>query len=631
MGSSAGPASILRSGLVGALLAGLFATLPAAPATARPGTPTTGPPKITPEVASALTDAQRVGQLFMVGVNSAAPPSAAQLDMLRSYAIGNVMLTGRSDAGTSAVRAITARLRSATTQGLLRPFVATDQEGGYVQVLTGPGFSTVPTALTQGSWSTATLRADARTWGSQLTAAGVNLNLAPVLDTVPAGNPTANQPIGRYYREYGYTPGAVTASGTAFLQGMRAAGEGTAIKHFPGLGRATGNTDVTAGVTDPTTRFDPYLQPFAAGVAAGSPFVMVSTARYPNIDAQHLAAFSPTVLGTMLRGDLHFPGVVISDDLGNAASVAGIAPGTRAVDFFAAGGDLLLTVNASVVPAMVSAVESAMRSSPTFAARIDAALGRVLQAKTTARLSPPTPGDFTGDGVADPAVFRPSTGTWYVRGWGSVRYGVSGDVPVPADFTGDGRADIAMWRPATGTWYVRGVGAIRYGVRGDVPVPADFTGDGRADIAMWRPATGTWYVRGVGAIRYGVRGDVPVPADFTGDGRADIAMWRPATGTWYVRGVGAIRYGVRGDVPVPADFTGDGRADIAMWRPATGTWYVRGVLTEVYGVHGDMPTPANYAADGRADVAVWRPANGTWYVNGVSPLHYGQRGDIPVR
>lgn len=460
-------ARVLGIGLAGALLASLLATLSAAPlaSAAGPGGRTTGP-----RIGGGLSDAQRVGQLFMVGMSSAAAPSAAQLSMLRSYAIGNVMLTGRSTAGTAAVRRISASLRSASTAGLLRPFVATDQEGGYVQVLSGPGFSTIPTALTQGTWTATTLRAAARTWGGQLAAAGVNLNLAPVLDTVPAGNPTANQPIGRYYREFGYTPGAVAASGTAFLLGMRDAGIATTIKHFPGLGRATGNTDVSAGVTDPTTRSDPYLAPFSAGVAAGAPFVMVSTARYPNIDPAHLAAFSPTVLGPVLRGDLHFPGVVISDDLGNAASVAATSPGTRAVDFFAAGGDLLLTVNPAVVPAMVAAVRSAMRSSPSFAARIDVALARVLQAKIAARLAPAIPGDFTGDGVADPAVFRPSTGTWWVRSVGAVRYGAAGDVPVPADYAADGRADVALWRPSTGTWYACGIAPIRYGQPGDIPV-----------------------------------------------------------------------------------------------------------------------------------------------------------------
>ncbi|MEP6463470.1 MAG: glycoside hydrolase family 3 N-terminal domain-containing protein [Frankiaceae bacterium] len=535
---------------------------------------------------------QQVGQLFMVGISSSSGPTSAELSMLRSYRVGNVMLAGRSTAGVARTAATSAVLRGVTTQGRIRPFVATDQEGGLVQVLRGPGFSAMPTALSQGALPMDTLRSDARTWGRQLAAAGVNLNLAPVMDTVPPASPTSNQPIGRYYREFGYTPAAVAASGTAFLHGMRDAGVGTTLKHFPGLGRATGNTDVTAGVTDPTTRHDAYLQPFAAGIAAGTAFVMVSTATYPNIDPIHLAAFSPTVLGTVLRGDLGFPGVVISDSLGDTAAVQAFSPAARALAFFGAGGDMLLTGNASQTPSMISAVIAAARANPAFAARIQAAVTRVLAAKTAAGLSPRTTGDFTGDGVADATVFRPATGTWWVRGGPApVQWGHAADVPLSADFTGDGRADVAVFRPSTRTWYIRGVAPVQWGLPGAQPLSADFTGDGRADFAVYRPSTGTWWIRGVSAVQYGQPGDVPLQGDFTGDGRADVAVFRPSSGTWYLRGGHATAWGTATDIPIPADLTGDGRADIAVFRPSTGVWWVRGLRTFVFGHTGDVPLP----------------------------------------
>jgi len=616
-------------GVLTAVLAGALA-VPALPAPESAASPARPERTAAQRVLLSLTEAQRVGQLFMVGINSASGPSSSDLAILRSDAIGNVMLTGRSAGGTAAKRSLTDQLRTSATQGRVAPFIATDQEGGYVQVLSGPGFSRMPTALTQGGYSTTTLRADAHTWGGQLAAAGVNLNLAPVMDTVPDTNPTANQPIGRYYREYGYTPGAVAASGTAFLQGMLDAHVGTAIKHFPGLGRATGNTDVTAGVTDPTTRHDPYLQPFAAGIAAGTPFVMVSTATYPNIDPGHIAAFSSTVLGTVLRGDLGFTGAVISDDLGNAASVAAVSPGDRAVNFFNAGGDLLLSVTSAPVPAMLAGVLAAMHGSASFTARINAAVLHVLQAKTAASLNPRTAGDFTGDGAADYAVYRPSDSTWYVDGLASVQYGAPGDVPLRGDFTGDGRADYAVFRPSNGTWYVRCGGSTQYGLSTDTPVPADYSGDGRADVAVFRPSSGTWYVRGAGSVQYGLSTDVPAPVDYNGDGRADIAVFRPSNGTWYVRGISSVQYGLSTDVPAPADYNGDGRADVAVFRPSNGTWYVRGISSVQYGARRDLPVPADYTGAGHADQAVFRPSNGTWYVRGVGTVQYGKAGDIPV-
>ena len=335
-------------------------------------------------VLARMTEAQRVGQLVMV---SAALSGVTQesKDAITRYHVGSVFLSGRSSAGVSRVRAVTNKLQAlataAATSGVPL-LVAADQEGGYVQTLSGSGFSTIPTAVKQGTFSANTLRHDAGIWGGQLAAAGVNLNLAPVLDTVPPDRTSSNQPIGRYSREYGTKPSTVTTAGVNVVRGMHAAGVATAVKHFPGLGRASGNTDTTFGVKDTiTTRHDAYIGPYAAATgSADAEVVMVSLATYTRIDSAHRAVFSPTVLGGMLRSDLGFTGVIMTDSI-DAQALKDLTPAQRAIKFIVAGGNLVLTTRPSDVASMVPAMLSKANSDSSFRAQVDASALKVLIAK----------------------------------------------------------------------------------------------------------------------------------------------------------------------------------------------------------------------------------------------------------
>jgi beta-N-acetylhexosaminidase len=292
--------------------------------------------------------------------------------------VGGVILTGRSKAGIAATAALTARVRAAVPGRAV--LIATDQEGGAVQVLKGPGFSPMPSALSQGGLSPVELRARARTWGGQLRAAGVRVDLAPVADTVPAG--AANPPIGAFGRQYGSDPATVATHAAAFAAGLADAGVVPTVKHFPGLGRVSANTDVSSGVTDRvTTRSDPYLDPFRAVIRIGHPFVMVSSAVYSRIDAARPAVFSPSVITGLLRGDLGFDGVVFSDDLGAARQVSAVPVGERAVRFIAAGGDVVLTVSPRTLPAMFAALYDRAVRDPAFRAQVDRSAQRILLAK----------------------------------------------------------------------------------------------------------------------------------------------------------------------------------------------------------------------------------------------------------
>jgi beta-N-acetylhexosaminidase len=349
------------------------------PAPATRTKPVPPPPQSAEQVLAGMSLRDRVGQLLMVDCSTTGVSPATSTVIGQDH-VGSVILDGTSYAGLQATRAVTDQLRGLAPKrvGL---FIATDQEGGLVQRLQGAGFTRIVSGLDQGRITPSTLQGYAQGWGRQLRQAGVNVNLAPVLDVVPAGF-GPNPPIGDLDREFGHSASAVSAHGVAVAKGMAAAGVDATVKHFPGLGRVSGNTDTAGGVTDSiTTRDDAYLAPFRAAIDAGVPFVMMSTAIYSRIDPGTPAAFSKTIVTGMLRGDLGFRGVIVSDDLGGAAQVADYSPGQRAVAFVAAGGDLVLTVDAGEAGEMTAALRQTAAASPAFRKLVDAAALRVLQAK----------------------------------------------------------------------------------------------------------------------------------------------------------------------------------------------------------------------------------------------------------
>lgn len=362
------------------------------------GTPTptaTGTPTPTP-APDPTTDApdplagwsleQKVGQLLMVGVN-VGKIDQASYDAVHQHHVGNVFLAGRTQAGSVRVKnlvdSFTALVSDETTHGTPM-FVSTDQEGGTVQVLRGPGFSDLPSAMEQSTLAPAELQSQATTWGKELADVGIDLNLAPVMDVVTSPETAAtNAPIGYFERNYGFGVETVTSHANAFSAGMEANDVDVAIKHFPGLGRVGGNTDTTADVRDAvTTRDDPSVDAFRSGIEAGAAFVMTSTAIYDQIDAALPAAFSPVVVDGLLRGDLGFGGVVITDDVSSAEQVQAWSPGERAVLTIAAGGDMVLaSADPTVIPEMATALVERAQSDPAFAAKVDASVLRVLAAK----------------------------------------------------------------------------------------------------------------------------------------------------------------------------------------------------------------------------------------------------------
>lgn len=322
----------------------------------------------------------------MVGVDASSTTAPSRY--VTELHVGGVFLSGRSSRGASGVRTLVDSLQALVSEESThgsRLLVSTDQEGGNVQVLSGAGFSTMPAALSQASSGAEALKASATTWGAELAAAGVTMNLAPDADLVDIANPTSNAPIGQWKREYGHDAATVTACAGAFAAGMGASGVIPTFKHFPGLGRVTQNTDTSSGVTDTVTaRDDAAVGIFRDLIAQGTCAVMASSAEYSLIDAGTPACFSSVVITDVLRGDLGFQGVVITDDVAAAVQVSGWTPGDRAVSAVKAGCDIVLaSADASVADEMVAALLEEAKADKAFAAQVDASVRRILALKAT--------------------------------------------------------------------------------------------------------------------------------------------------------------------------------------------------------------------------------------------------------
>ena len=299
---------------------------------------------------------EMVGQMFMIGIGGTEPDYYVN-KMIRERNIGGVLLFSHNMRSEAQTRGLTGALQrlSMQTEPAIPLFIAVDQEGG--EISHAPWVAPQPAAAQVGArGDPEEARAIAEEMGRELLRAGVNTDLAPVVDT---GFGAA---IGR--RSFGEDPRLVAEMGAAAVEGFKAAGVVCAAKHFPNHGPATSDSHVGLPVVDhdlPTLRSHD-LPPFRAAIEAGVPMVMVGHLLYPAVDPERPASLSPRAVG-MLRGELGFGGVVVTDDLAMAGASGDGPPAGAAVEAVKAGADLLIISSlpeqqADAYDAVVAAVES---------------------------------------------------------------------------------------------------------------------------------------------------------------------------------------------------------------------------------------------------------------------------------
>lgn len=352
---------------------------------------------------SKMTLAEKVGQMFVVNAFGlsvqdpsqqaiAANQQAYGLDnfaqVVAKYHLGGIFYFGSNYSTPAQLVGLSNGIQQVeTSQRVPVPaLISTDQEGGTVQVIGSPA-ALFPGNMGQGAIGDAGLAGQAAAvMGQELRAMGVNTDLAPVVDVNT--NPLNQADGARSYSDRTAVVQSFTTQQVLGFQQDPTAGVAATAKHFPGLGSVTVNTDVAPGTSDRTLAqlkaID--LPPFTKAIAAGTRQVMTNFATYPNIDPSGLpAALSPAFVRDMLRNQLGFNGVVITDALqAGAVTALNKTPAEIAVLAVKAGNDQLLELaegGPADLDAAYNGVLKAVRSGDIPESRIDNSVRRILHEK----------------------------------------------------------------------------------------------------------------------------------------------------------------------------------------------------------------------------------------------------------
>ena len=327
-----------------------------------------------------LTPAQLAGQRMVYGFPGTVPP-ADLVRRIRRGEAGAVILLGGNVPTRSAARALTARLQAVPRPGAVDEplLVMIDQEGGGVRRLAAPPSRS---AADLGAEGPRAARAAGRAAGRALARAGIRVDLAPVADVARPGSFLAADG-----RTFGASAGRVAGAATAFAAGLGDAGVAAAAKHFPGLGAATVSTDAApvrirlSGAE--LRRVD--LRPFRALISHDVPMVMLGTAIYPALDPGVPAALSRPIATDLLRGELGFGGVTVTDALDTPALAPAGGTGAVAVRAAGAGADLILHTGYADGTAAAAALARGIRTGALPRADAEAAVTRILDLRRSLR------------------------------------------------------------------------------------------------------------------------------------------------------------------------------------------------------------------------------------------------------
>lgn len=332
---------------------------------------------------------EKVGQLMIIGFDGARYDAGLR-EMIETHRVGGVIFFARNVESPAQVAALTNELQaSARKAGGPGLFIAIDQEGGRVaRLTTKTGFTEFPGAMALGATArdvtvaAENARQSARAMAAEMRAVGINVDFAPDLDV---NNNPANPVIG--IRSFGSDPRRVATLGTAFIDGLQRGGVLAFGKHFPGHGDTGTDSHLDLPVVGHNrARLDAVeFVPFKAAIAAEVAGIMSAHVSFPTIDATPGLAgtLSSKVLTGLLRDELHFKGLAVTDSLEMGALGRSGFPAPRAAArALQSGADLLLFNSGyKLHQTAIAQIIAEVRAGTIPEARVNQAVRRVLEAK----------------------------------------------------------------------------------------------------------------------------------------------------------------------------------------------------------------------------------------------------------
>ncbi len=352
------------------------------------GTAFTRELEITPEIAelvSALTLRQRIGQRF-IGWLPSTGFSGETRDLTQSGEIGGFILYRWNFDTIDGLKTLTRDMQKEAANGEpgIALFLAADQEGGRVAAFRFDEFVQLPSPFYLADiLPLDAVEAAAYINAVQMRSVGINMNLAPVLDLYPMPDNTI---IGD--RSFGYDETKTALAGGAFVRGTLRGGVLPVIKHFPGHGVSSidshGNLPVISSLDD--REFERHLSPFRAAIDANVPAVMTAHLLYPGMDPVYPVTLSEFFIRTVLRQELGFTGLVVSDGLSMGALLKNYTIEDTLARCFHVGIDIILVHSRYSIRELIDIVVGLVEKGIVTEEQIDEGVFRVLAAKKRAGL-----------------------------------------------------------------------------------------------------------------------------------------------------------------------------------------------------------------------------------------------------